>query len=205
VLQKSVIEKTSLGVTDSVQEPCTYLALIVVDEQARIQLSFWNTLDGDDIKDLLCADGARLRPEFETAIRELASNPHRTAFDSRVLFRDRGRTLRLSPLAGNEDTRFALVMEADRHDGTLTRAASRYRLTRRQTEVLALVLEGASASDVAHSLVISEYTAQGYIKTLLAKTSCRNRAALVARVLNWNSPRAAPLGAAAFDAEAVSL
>lgn len=207
MLQKSGLNNASLGVTDTVQEPCAYLALIVVDEQARIQLSFWNTLDGDDLKDLLCADGGRLRPEFETAIRELAGNPHRTPFDSRVLFRDRGRTLRLSPLAGQVDTRFALVVEADRHDGTLTRAASRYRLTRRQTEVLALVLDGASASDVAHSLVISEYTAQGYIKTLLAKTSSRNRAALVARVLNWNSPRAARLGSSdvAFEAEAVSL
>jgi DNA-binding CsgD family transcriptional regulator len=171
--------------------PCAYLALVIVNAQAQIHLSFWNALEGDGIKQLLCGESAQLRPELEAAVSTAILTCHRTPFDSCVVFRDGGRTLRLSPLGGLEGTLFALVMEADRHDGTLERAASRYHLTRRQTEVLALVLEGASASDVAHSLVISEYTAQGYIKSLLAKTGSRNRAALVARVLNWNEPRTA--------------
>ena len=51
--------------------------------------------------------------------------------------------------------------------------------------MLELLLGGASAGDVARSLVISEYTAQGYVKTLLEKTDSRNRAAMVAKVLNW--------------------
>ena len=102
-----------------------------------------------------------------------------------MISRQAGKTLRLLPLAGADGSLFGLVMEADLDDATIARAASRYQLTRRQTEVLVLVLSGASANDVARSLVISEYTAQGYVKSLLAKTSSRNRTEMVAKVLNW--------------------
>ncbi|MBD5657671.1 MAG: helix-turn-helix transcriptional regulator [Candidatus Eremiobacteraeota bacterium] len=195
MLQNPLVSETLLAanIEHGNENPCTYLALVVIDARAQIQFSFWNAVEGEELKTLLCGDGAPLRPELESLVTELIFDRRLSNFDSCVVFRDGGRTLRLSPLAGAgvEGTLFALVMEADRHDGTLARAASRYRLTRRQTEVLALVLEGASANDVAHSLVISEYTAQGYIKSLLAKTNSRNRAAMVARVLNWNEPATA--------------
>jgi DNA-binding CsgD family transcriptional regulator len=55
--------------------------------------------------------------------------------------------------------------------------------------VLFHVLEGANAGEAAEALDISEYTAQGYIKTLLMKTESRNRAAMVAKVLDWENPR----------------
>jgi len=107
------------------------------------------------------------------------------------VLREGGKTIRLLQLASSDGPLFGLVVEGDRDDGAIARAAARYLLTRRQTEVLVLVLGGASASDIARSLVISEYTAQGYVKGLLAKTDSRNRAAMVAKVLNWKQPRPA--------------
>ena len=168
--------------------PCSYLALIIVDAQAEIRFTFWNPLEASSIKELLCGPGPRLRAELSALVREVIADPKLGDLDTRGVLRDADRTLRLSPLDGVEGGLYALVLEADRHSGLLARASSRFHLTRRQTEVLALVLEGASAHDVAHALVISEYTAQGYVKSLLAKTNSRNRAAMVAKVLHWSKP-----------------
>lgn len=183
----------------SYDRPSTYVALVIVDAQARIKFSYWSGLEGNEVRTQLCEDDTRFRAEYESLVRGLVSEVGKHDVSFRVNLRDCGKSLRLAPLAGLEGTLFALVMEADRDDGAMTRAASRYQLTKRQTEVLALILGGASASDVARTLIISEYTAQGYVKCLLAKTNSRNRAAMVAKVLDWKQPRAAQ-----FD-RAVSL
>jgi DNA-binding CsgD family transcriptional regulator len=171
------------------QFPCSYLALVVVDAQGNVRNSFWNGSEGASIKQMLCGSDTSLRPELAAIVSRLIERHGSSGSSSHLVMRDGGRTLRLSPLAGPDGDLFALVMEADAQADTLARCAMQYRLTRRQAEVLALVLDGASASDVAHALVISEYTAQGYVKSLLAKTNSRNRAAMVAKVLNWNTPR----------------
>lgn len=171
--------------------PCSYLALVIVDEFGAMRHSFWNGVEGAPIRELLCTSDMALRPELAATVAELIAYQRASGVGSSIVLRDGGRTLRLSPLAGPDGDLSALVMEADGHAGTLSRSARQYHLTRRQTEVLALLLDGASASDVAHALVISEYTAQGYVKSLLAKTNSRNRAAMIAKVLNWKTVRAA--------------
>jgi DNA-binding CsgD family transcriptional regulator len=168
--------------------PCGYIALVIVDADANVRHSFWNGDEGDSVRSLLCGADRALRADIAAIVTQLIAQQSDAGLDSCVVLRDGGRTLRLSPLAGPQAGLSVLVMEADSRDGLLTRAASQYHLTRRQAEVLALVLEGASANDVARALVISEYTAQGYVKTLLAKTNSRNRAAMVAKVLNWKRP-----------------
>jgi DNA-binding CsgD family transcriptional regulator len=139
----------------------------------------------------VCEGGTRLLPELQAAVvpllEKLARDPG--TGDLLVLLDD-DRTIRLSPLSSAGEQMFAVVIESDRNEDCITRAASRYRLTIRQVEVLLLILEGAGASDVARILQISEYTAQGYLKTLLVKTSARNRAEMVAKVFDWPSARA---------------
>ena len=167
------------------ENPCPCAALIVVDAQARV-FAYWDHAAGREAKEMLCeADGASLRAWLQALVRSLVDDARSPGFTSCTLLRDGGKTLRMVPLAGSGGEHFGLVMEADADGCAIVRAASRFQLTQRQTEVLELVLGGASASDVARSLVISEYTAQGYVKTLLAKTKSRNRAAMVAKVLDW--------------------
>jgi DNA-binding CsgD family transcriptional regulator len=170
--------------------PCAYLALVIVDAQAQLRHSFWNGAEGAAVKELLCGGDTSLRPELVATVSALIGHLRSSGTASTVVLSDGNRTLRLTPLAGPDSDLSALVMEADRGAGILSRCAIEYRLTRRQTEALAQVLEGGTAAEVARALVISEYTAQGYIKTLLAKTDSRNRAAMVAKVLNWKTPRA---------------
>ncbi len=173
------------------EHPSTYSALIVVDSVGQIKFSYWDGVIGHEARELLCeSDGLRLRPWLEVIITSITTGARAHDFNSQVVLRDGGKTLRLLQLASSDGALFGLVMEADRDDAAVARAASRYQLTRRQTQVLELVLGGASASDIARSLVISEYTAQGYVKGLLAKTDSRNRAAMVAKVLNWKQSRA---------------
>lgn len=180
------------GLETSNDQPCNYSALVVVDADAKIKFSFWDGEAGQSAKTILCEDyGLCLRAWLEILVRDLIANAQPLELTSYVVFRQGGMTLRLLPLAGSEHNLFGLVMEADLDSATIARAAARYQLTRRQTEVLLLVLGGASASDVARSLIISEYTAQGYVKSLLAKTASRNRAEMVAKVLNWKRPAAA--------------
>jgi len=61
-------------------------------------------------------------------------------------------------------------------------------LTDREEEVLALVAEGCSNHDIAVRLVVSGATVKTHINHLLAKTGCRDRAALV--VYAFHSGRA---------------
>ena len=60
-------------------------------------------------------------------------------------------------------------------------------LTEREAEVMRLVVDGASANDVAEQLVISVHTARNHIAHVYEKLGVRNRAAAVAAVLRTNN------------------
>jgi DNA-binding NarL/FixJ family response regulator len=49
-------------------------------------------------------------------------------------------------------------------------------LTRRETEVLALIAEGMSNAQIAQALVISQKTAGHHVSRILSKLGVRNRA-----------------------------
>lgn len=160
-------------------------ALIIIDAAARIKAKHFNTAV-DACPWLRSDDPLRLAEHLEVRILEILGSAFQRSGSSEIVVRDGPRTLRLSQLDG-EETLFALVLEIDRNEAKMLRAVSRFQLTRRQSEVLALLLDGSSANDVARTLMISEYTAQGYVKCLLAKTASHNRAEMVAKVLDWTS------------------
>jgi DNA-binding CsgD family transcriptional regulator len=56
-------------------------------------------------------------------------------------------------------------------------------LTRRESEVLALLCEGRDTREIAEQLVVSEHTASDHLKAILAKTGARTRQLLLARGL----------------------
>jgi DNA-binding CsgD family transcriptional regulator len=168
----------------------TYSALLVINALCDVRSSFIDAQQGTDVNRFLTTDGKRLRPEVESVVSELIDDVDRGSASDRLLAIVEGDcVMRLSPLIGSGDRVYALVIEADRNDDCIARAASRYRLTSRQIDALIHVIDGANAGEVAQALNISEYTAQGYIKTLLVKTDSRNRAALVAKVLDWEHAR----------------
>jgi len=56
-------------------------------------------------------------------------------------------------------------------------------LTRRESEVLALLCEGLDTRQIAEQMVVSEHTAGDHLKAILAKTGARTRQLLLARGL----------------------
>lgn len=60
-------------------------------------------------------------------------------------------------------------------------------LSARESEILALVGQGLDTRRIAESLVVSEYTANDHIKSILAKTGARTRQELLARGLGSSS------------------
>jgi DNA-binding CsgD family transcriptional regulator len=56
-------------------------------------------------------------------------------------------------------------------------------LTRRESEVLALVCEGLDTREIARRMVVSDHTASDHLKAILAKTGARTRQILLARGL----------------------
>jgi DNA-binding CsgD family transcriptional regulator len=117
---------------------------------------------------------------------------------SRIAFLDGHRFVRVTRLDGDTDTLYAVTVEYFRGGDSLSRAARKYGLTRREIEVLALILEGARATEIARSLQIAETTVQGYYKRLLSKTQSRTRPSMVANVLDWGGAarrRSAPMTA----------
>jgi DNA-binding CsgD family transcriptional regulator len=69
----------------------------------------------------------------------------------------------------------------------LTIATQRFGLSRREVDVVRLLLDGDSACEIAQQLGIAEYTVGDYLKRLFMKTRVRNRSEMIAKVLGWRS------------------
>jgi DNA-binding CsgD family transcriptional regulator len=90
------------------------------------------------------------------------------------------------PLAGPGGTFVGVTFERFATREALARSIAAFSITRREAEVLRLMLEGLSSALIAERLHISQATAQGHLKRLLLKTESKNRAQMIARVLGWH-------------------
>lgn len=144
-----------------------------------------------DVKASFPHGAQRLLPEIASVVFEMMADfdARNDGEPSRALL-ENGSDVQVSLLLDASDAfstakMYLVRIIPDRHRDCVARAIKRFGLTNRQTDVLLHVIGGASAGDVAGALGISEYTAQGYIKTLLTKTGSRNRTAMVAKILDW--------------------
>lgn len=62
-------------------------------------------------------------------------------------------------------------------------AASELNLTRRELQILVLLVEGSTDKEVANQLGISVHTARTHHKNILRKTDCHNSAGLISFAL----------------------
>jgi DNA-binding CsgD family transcriptional regulator len=166
------------------------MKLIVVDGEGHV---FFDSIDSHehDLRMLLSDDRSKLRSNVADVTRSLIDHClHSGERHSRIAFLDAQRSVRVTRLNGTGDCPlFALQLEFFRGGDSLSRAARKFMLTRREIDVLAMVLEGANATEIAQALKIAETTVQGYYKRLLSKTQSRNRPAMVANVLGWDGTR----------------
>jgi DNA-binding CsgD family transcriptional regulator len=92
---------------------------------------------------------------------------------------DAGTMLRVVPL--NERSHFAVFFEPISRN-SVEAAAKRYDFTKREQDVLALILAGSSTAQIARKLYISEGTVGDHVKSMFRKTGTNRRSELVARV-----------------------
>ena len=97
--------------------------------------------------------------------------------------------LRVVPLLGQSGGRIGVSIERFKTRNAIRSAALNYRLSRRELDVLGLLLEGRENKEVAAILKIAPSTVNDHVKRMLAKTQSRNRAELVARALGWRTDR----------------
>ena len=140
------------------------------------------------------SDEQRLPHILEDAVAKVVRGWRESGDDGEAVIRPvPSLVLRVSRLAGSAGSYVAVFIEHGTRREDLTGTAERYNLTRREVEVLTLILNGLSGSEIAQSLSIAETTVADYVKQLLRKTGAKNRADMLARVLGWNGSREATM------------
>lgn len=89
--------------------------------------------------------------------------------------------LHMKKLRGREQFYLVSVERVAQRDH-VSRATERYRLTRREAEVLSHLLSGNRANEIALELGISPTTVSDYLTNLLRKTNSRNRSEMLSKV-----------------------
>ncbi len=160
--------------------------LIVLDDSLRIVFADWTAM-----LTLL-----RLAKNPEEPMDVLPSPLHEAVLDAVASWQNKRAhecvveplpdvVLRISKLSGVSHSFVAVFCESRMRRDDVKLAASTYSLTRRERDVLTLVLRGLTSVEIAHELVISETTVGDYFKQLLRKTGAKNRTEMIARVLGW--------------------
>jgi len=128
----------------------------------------------------------RLPPIIEAAVRDVistwSSDPHAqvSAVRRPVPFL----VVRVQPLEGPIGLFVGVLLERAPGSHVFMRAADTYALSPRELQTLALLLEGEPLDVIATSMHITPSTVQDHIKSMLAKTSSKNRSELLAKVLS---------------------
>jgi DNA-binding CsgD family transcriptional regulator len=100
--------------------------------------------------------------------------------------------VRTQPMSGPTGLFIGVRIDRFRPPNSLTRAASRFHISPRELQVLALLLDGAHLDEIGRRLNITSSTVQDHIRSMVEKTDSRNRTELVARVLGWESSLGEP-------------
>ena len=159
--------------------------LVIVDSQGGIVMK---SCDEDaELGVEFFEESGALHPEFADVVRaQIGALEQDPQTNTRSAFLTAELIMRVRRLTAQAHTLYAVIVEAFRQRDSLSAAARRYGLTNRELEILTLVMEGAHATEIARALRIAETTVQGCFKRLLRKTQSRNRAAMVANVLEWD-------------------
>ncbi len=94
--------------------------------------------------------------------------------------------LRTRPMGGPTGLFIGVSVERFKPEHSLTGAAARFRISPREVQVLALLLDGTQLDGIAERLHIASSTVQDHIKSLLAKTATENRSEMIAKILGWS-------------------
>ena len=118
------------------------------------------------------------------ALADVVASARATGQAARVRARTRlGRWLLLhASLTGGRDGRAAVIIEPAPQSTVAALVAAGYGITKRERDLLELVLRGYSTAEIATTLFISPHTVKDHLKSIFEKTSTHTRGELVSRV-----------------------
>jgi DNA-binding CsgD family transcriptional regulator len=90
--------------------------------------------------------------------------------------------LRIVPLDGQQFACVAIVVDTFGRRGSIFKAAKQFGLTKRESEVLQMLIRGKSNSEIAESLCVAESTVADHVKSIMRKAGTSKRAALLSKV-----------------------
>jgi DNA-binding CsgD family transcriptional regulator len=96
--------------------------------------------------------------------------------------RGRWAMLEGAPLEGADRGRAAITIRAATVEEVFDFLAKAYDFTRRERQVVALILDGLATKQLAAALCISQHTVQDHLKAIFTKTNLRSRRELVPRL-----------------------
>jgi DNA-binding CsgD family transcriptional regulator len=91
-------------------------------------------------------------------------------------------TLEAAPLEGADRGHAVITIRGSTADEVFDLLARAYDLTRRERQLVALLLDGLATKHLAAALCISPYTVQDHLKAIFAKTHVRTRGELVSHL-----------------------
>jgi DNA-binding CsgD family transcriptional regulator len=160
--------------------------LLILDEELRIVFADWAAMftilrlcerPDDPVE--------RLPLPLDDAVREAIASWGTDAQDERVVEPLPDVVLRVSRLRGPSRNYVAVFCESRTRRDDLTNAARAFLLTKREQEVLGLVLQGFRPDEIADELVVPEAAVEDYLIQLLRKTKSQSRTEMISRVLGW--------------------
>jgi DNA-binding CsgD family transcriptional regulator len=165
-------------------------AFYVLDADLQIVLA-WSAEDERRIAltGLHTRIAERLPVVLEQTVRELTAAWSGDALKARSAARAASfLVVRTQPMSGPAGLFIGVRIDRFQPPNSLTGAASRFHISPREVQVLALLLDGKHLDQIAEQLHITSSTVQDHIKSMLDKTGSGNRSELIARVLGWESP-----------------
>lgn len=96
-----------------------------------------------------------------------------------------GRHIRVFPLVGLNAT-YAVSIEYARSEPTFDAIGKRFALSTRESDVLRLLVSGATNAEIARALTIRETTVISHVHNIGTKVGRRKRSTIIARVLGFS-------------------
>ncbi len=163
-------------------------AFYVLDESLRIVMA-WSAIEPSaSPSGAAAARGSERLPEMlERSVRELVAGWGRDPGGATALRPFDFLVVRAHPILGADGPYVGVRVDRFVPRNSLVAPAERYRISPREVQVLALMLDGERLAQIGTHLHITSSTVQDHIKSMLDKTESRNRSELIARVLGWES------------------
>ena len=189
VLQRPQADKRSNREAGAEEYPGLEEAFYILNEDLQI-VSAWNAQEQHplDVSGDRTKIAERLPTGLEETVRELTADWTKTSpKKSRTARGASFLVVRTQPMRGPEDLFIGVRIARFRPPNSLADPTSRFNISPREVQVLALLLDGSTLNEIAAALHITSSTVQDHITSLLHKTESRNRSELLARILGWKS------------------